>query len=88
MARELVHVIQNARKSSGLDVSDRVAIAYGADVALGRAMDRHRDWIMNEVLATSMEPFDFTQGGTGAPGPGAMEAEINGKKITFSIKKT
>jgi isoleucyl-tRNA synthetase len=88
MARELVHVIQNARKSSGLEVSDRVAIAYGADVALGRAMDRHRDWVMNEVLATSLEPFDFAQGGTGAPGPGAMEAEINGKKIVFAIKKT
>jgi isoleucyl-tRNA synthetase len=79
MARELVHLIQNVRKNSGLEVSDRIAVRYGADIELGRAMDRHRQWIMNEILAKSLEP--------GAPGPEALEAEINGKKIVISIEK-
>lgn len=80
LARELVHVIQNARKKSGLEVSDRIVVRYGADIELGRAMDKHREWIMNEILAKTLEP--------GAPGSGAIEAEINDNKIVFSIEKT
>lgn len=87
MARELVHVIQNLRKSSGLEVSDRITVRYGADIDLGRAMDKHREWIMSEVLAASLEPFDFAQGGTGTPGAGAVEAEINGNRTVLSIEK-
>ncbi len=88
LARELVHVIQNARKSSGLEVSDRIAVRYGAELELGRAMDRHREWIMSEILAVSLEPFGYDKDKPVAPGAGALEAEINGKKITFTIEKT
>lgn len=80
MARELVHIIQNARKNSGLDVADRINILYGAEKNLSYALEAHRDWIMSEVLATAMEP--------GAPGAGALEAEVNGNKIAFSIEKS
>ena len=80
LARELVHLVQNLRKNSGLEVSDRIEIIYGAEADLSQAMERHREWIMNEVLATSMEP--------GAGGPSAVATEVNGRKLIISINKT
>ncbi len=79
LARELVHLVQNLRKNSGLEVSDRIQVKYGAEGDLSYAIQTHRGWIMNEVLATSMEP--------GAPGPGAVEADINGRKIIVAIER-
>jgi len=88
LARELVHLIQNLRKNSGLEVSDRIRIRYGADLELGRAMERHREWIMNEVLAVSMEPYDFSASGSGSPGDGAVAGEVDGNKILINIEKS
>jgi len=80
-ARELVHKIQNLRKESGFAVSDRIRIGYLADGALAAAVAAHRRDIMDETLATAMEP--------GVP-PGARvgQADINGKQITISIQRT
>lgn len=87
LARELVHLIQNLRKNSGLEVSDRIRIRYGADLELGRAMDRHREWIMNEVLAVSMEPYDFSTSSPGTPGAAAVAGEVAGNRILMNIEK-
>jgi isoleucyl-tRNA synthetase len=56
LAREVVRLIQDARKASGLDVTDRIALRWstddpGADVA--EALREHADAVAGEVLATS-----------------------------------
>jgi isoleucyl-tRNA synthetase len=56
LARELVRVIQEARKSAGLDVSERIALGVEAQGDLAAAVDRHLDYVMAETLATSFEP--------------------------------
>ncbi|RMH03286.1 MAG: isoleucine--tRNA ligase [Planctomycetota bacterium] len=51
LARELVNRIQNQRKESGLEVSDRIRLRLGGSAEVGEALAEHRDWIAGEVLA-------------------------------------
>jgi isoleucyl-tRNA synthetase len=53
-AREIVHAVQNARKTAGLAVEDRIVLALAGDEALMRAADAHRDHIAGETLAVEL----------------------------------
>ena len=53
LAREAVRLIQDARKSSGLDVSDRISLRWLADGDMADAMRTHGALVADEVLATS-----------------------------------
>jgi isoleucyl-tRNA synthetase len=51
-ARDAIRHIQEARKSSGLDVTDRIVLRYRADrEETGLALAEHRDLVAEEVLA-------------------------------------
>ena len=52
IARELVRTIQEARKSAGLQISDRILLSVSGSGLIGEAMDAHREHIMSETLAT------------------------------------
>ena len=54
-AREIVHAVQNARKSAGLQVEDRIELALRGDAVLLRAAESHRDYIAGETLAVELE---------------------------------
>ncbi|HJU57850.1 MAG TPA: isoleucine--tRNA ligase [Actinomycetota bacterium] len=54
MARELVRVVQDARKAAGLEVSDRIALALDLDGELAEALFEHRRWLAAETLATEV----------------------------------
>jgi isoleucyl-tRNA synthetase len=53
-AREIVHAVQNARKSAGLAVEDRIALALVGDPALMAAAEAHRDYLAGETLAVEL----------------------------------
>ncbi|HLH83937.1 MAG TPA: isoleucine--tRNA ligase [Trebonia sp.] len=56
-AREVVRLIQEARKNDGLDVTDRIALRWSADdPELAAALAEHREMIAGEVLAVSFGP--------------------------------
>ncbi|RLL66382.1 isoleucine--tRNA ligase [Streptomyces sp. Z26] len=58
LARDAIRLIQEARKNSGLDVADRIALRWSAaDDDVARALADHTELISEEVLAT-----DFTAG--------------------------
>jgi isoleucyl-tRNA synthetase len=57
LARELVRGVQDARKQAGLDVSDRIRLWIEGDADVTAALEAHRDYIMNETLATGFEPL-------------------------------
>jgi isoleucyl-tRNA synthetase len=61
LAREIVHAIQNARKSAGLQVEDRIALLLGGASELLEAAREHQDYVARETLATSVE-FDGAGG--------------------------
>ena len=52
LAREVVRLVQDARKSDGLDVSDRISLRWTAsDPDLAAALAEHGQLISSEVLA-------------------------------------
>jgi isoleucyl-tRNA synthetase len=53
-ARDVVRVIQQARKDAGLNVSDRIALKVGADGAVADAVRAHAAFIAGETLATEL----------------------------------
>lgn len=55
IARELINRIQNIRKESGFEVTDRVKIKIGRALALEDAITNFRDYIATQVLADSIE---------------------------------
>jgi isoleucyl-tRNA synthetase len=70
-AREVVRLVQDARKSDGLDVTDRIALRWSAaDPDLAAALNSYRDMIAGEVLAVEFGP----DAGTGTAQTGAAGA--------------
>ncbi|HEU4912231.1 MAG TPA: isoleucine--tRNA ligase, partial [Actinomycetes bacterium] len=67
LAREVVRLVQDARKTSGLQVTDRVALRWAADGELAEALREHSGLIATEVLATQFDE--------GAPEPGLTAYE-------------
>ncbi len=53
-SREIVHAVQNARKSAGLEVEDRIELALGGDAALMQAAGEHEAYVSGETLAVSL----------------------------------
>lgn len=53
LAREIVRVIQEARKNSGLEITDRIQVRWNAGETASAAIDAHADSIAEEVLASS-----------------------------------
>ena len=79
LAREVVRLVQDARKSSGLEISDRIALTWSAtDPVTAKALTEHARSIASEVLASS-----FTQG-EGDGGHTVTSAEFG---LTFWIRK-
>ena len=54
LVREVIRLVQDARKNSGLEVSDRIRLAWSADGELAEALRAERDLVASEVLATTM----------------------------------
>ena len=50
--REVIRFIQEARKTNGFDISDRIRISWNAPDEIASAVDAARDHISAEVLAT------------------------------------
>jgi isoleucyl-tRNA synthetase len=54
LARDVVRVVQQARRAANLNVSDRIALVVDAAPETAAAVDSHRDFIANETLSTSV----------------------------------
>ena len=50
IARELVNRIQNIRKDSGLEVTDKIYISFLADESLKEKIHKNRKYICSETL--------------------------------------
>jgi len=58
-AREIIRVIQNARKEAGLNVDDRIVVNLTtSDRDLKQVIDEYRDIIAAEILAIKFAPND------------------------------
>ena len=64
VARELVNRIQNIRKSSGFEITDKINITLSKNTQTDDAVNEYKDYICNQVLATSLMLVDEVQEGT------------------------
>jgi len=55
IVREAIRAIQDARKASGFDVSDRIHVKWNSDAESSAAIESGKSWISEEVLALSFE---------------------------------
>ena len=55
LARDVIRVVQQARRDAGLDVSDRITLVVEAPAAVAAAVEAHREFVAAETLATSVE---------------------------------
>jgi isoleucyl-tRNA synthetase len=55
LVRDLVRHIQNIRKEIGLDVADRIHIAYAAADKLAEAVAAHSEYLAGETLALEIK---------------------------------
>jgi isoleucyl-tRNA synthetase len=54
IARDLVRMIQQARKDGGLHVADRISLSIVAPEAIAKAVATHKTYIMEQTLATDI----------------------------------
>ena len=62
IARELVNRVQNLRKDSGLDVTDRIALKIDTSEAIQAAISENQVYVCAEVLADSISFESLTSG--------------------------
>lgn len=55
IARELVNRIQNIRKSSGFDITDKINIRISSNEETDAAVEEYKTYIAKQVLANSIE---------------------------------
>jgi isoleucyl-tRNA synthetase len=79
IARELINRIQNLRKSSGLEITDRIEIELEDRPEIHNAVLHCGDYIASQVLATKLELTANSQ----LP----MAIEMDGYNINIAIKK-
>ena len=84
LAREVVRLVQDARKGDGLDVSDRISLHWStADPELAAALTGHGPMISAEVLAVDYGP----RPGDG-PDPGAREHVEADLGLVFWLRRS
>ncbi|HZV69941.1 MAG TPA: isoleucine--tRNA ligase [Saprospiraceae bacterium] len=86
-ARELVNRIQNLRKSSGLNVTDRITIKVEGLPGIEKAVSSFGDYIKSETLADNLEVFDPAS----APKEDLLSSSkiewMDGEEIHISIER-
>jgi isoleucyl-tRNA synthetase len=87
LAREVIRLVQDARKTDGLEVSDRITLRWeSADPELAAALTEHGQLIAGEVLATGFGPRDAADP-AGAPDPGTGHSDVD-LGLTFWIRRS
>ena len=85
VARELINRIQNLRKSSGFDVTDKVAVKIFADgedgAEIAASLANFSDYIAAQTLALSVEAASLAEAGD------APEVEWNEGSIKIKVEK-
>ncbi len=79
VARELVNRIQNIRKSSGLEITDKIRIQLSKHPQSDAAVEEYSDYICKQVLGTSLTLVDeLTE---------ATELDMDDYKLCVKIEK-
>ena len=79
LARELVNRIQNLRKNSGYDITDKISVTVLSNEVMDEAIKDFNSYIANQVLAVSVEITDVISDAT--------ELDFEEFKLSVRIEK-
>jgi isoleucyl-tRNA synthetase len=82
LAREVIRLVQDARKNDGLDVTDRISLRWlASDPDVAAALTEHAGLVAGEVLAV-----EYVSGagvsGAGVSGAGVSGAGVSGAGVS------
>jgi isoleucyl-tRNA synthetase len=77
-ARELVRLIQEARKEAGLSVTDRIEVTVDTEGLPASAVEAYHRWIAGEVLAVRLKLGSVSEGAS---------REIDGHAVRLSLRR-
>ena len=81
LARELVHRIQNMRRSAGFDIADRIVTTYQGDAAVGEVLSRFGDYVRQETLSDQLVEGE-------APADAYVEhLQVDGHGVVVGVKQ-
>jgi isoleucyl-tRNA synthetase len=80
VAREFVNRVQNRRKESGLNVTDRIVIYCSCPPEIETALDDFRDYVCAETLAVDIR--------RGADVKNAERVDVEGLEVLIGVEKT
>ena len=78
-ARELVNRIQNIRKESNFDLTDRISVKLRTNVNLKDSIEQYKEYICREILADSVQWVTELKEG--------IEIEVNDEPLLIEVKK-
>ena len=79
IAREMVNRVQNLRKDSGLEVTDKIILHVEKQETLERALNHNLEYICNETLAQELKWADKIESG--------LEVEFDNIQTTITLEK-
>ena len=82
LARELVRRLQELRREAGLEVTDRIRVAWQGDAAIASALAAHGPYVASEILALELSPGDPAALG---PDAHAAAATLDGHAVTLAL---
>jgi len=77
MARELINRLQNIRKESGFEITDRIIVTVGKNEEIEKAIESFGDFIKTQVLANELVVAENT----------GIEADFDTFKINIKVEK-
>jgi len=80
VARDLVRLVQDARKAAGLEVTDRIALGVEAGDDIAEALSAFRDYVATETLATDLADRPI------ADASFRREGSIDGSPVTITLR--
>ncbi len=80
VARDLVRLVQQARREAGLAVSDRIELVLGMPAEVRRQLEAHQAFLAAETLATSLVVQDE------APA-GAVAVDLDGEPVHIALRR-
>lgn len=81
MARELINRIQNIRKSSDFEITDKVRVELTRNADVEAALEVYKDYIAAQVLANEIVVVDSLEG------DGVVELDVDGDKFLARVTR-
>jgi isoleucyl-tRNA synthetase len=78
LAREVVHAVQNARKTAGLEIADRIELTLGGDEELLAAARAYEQYLAGETLAVAVSYNGASAG---------EEATVKGRPLRIAVRR-